>query len=141
MPDKLTPEQRSRLMSRIHGKDTGIERAVRSDLHRRGFRFRKHVQGLPGKPDIVYPSEKVAVFVDGDFWHGYRLPQWEHTLTEYWREKLTRNRRRDQRNFRRLRRMGWTVIRIWQHEIERDLSDCIQRVVATLGNRVSNTKP
>ena len=71
MSDNLTPTQRSYCMSRVKGKDTSIERLVRSELHKRGFRFRKHVKTLPGKPDIVFPKAKVAVFVDGDFWHGY----------------------------------------------------------------------
>ncbi len=76
MPDKLTPEQRSFSMSRIKGKDTGLELRVRSALHKRGLRFRKHVRELPGKPDVVFRKTRVVVFVDGDFWHGYRFRSW-----------------------------------------------------------------
>lgn len=128
--DRLTPEQRSRLMSRIRSKDTGIELVTRSGLHRRGFRFRKHVSGLPGRPDIVFPTEKIAVFVDGDFWHGYRFPAWRHTLGEFWQQKIERNRVRGRRNFAKLRRAGWTVIRVWGHDLKRDPERAIDRVCA-----------
>lgn len=132
--DNLTPEQRSYCMSRVKGKDTGLEKLVRAELHRRGLRFRKHVKELPGKPDVVFSTAKVAVFIDGDFWHGYRFPLWEHKLPDFWKEKIGRTRERDQRNFQKLRRMGWRVIRIWQHEIERDLDGCIDRIVLALGS-------
>ena len=68
--DNLTCEQRERCMSTVRNRDTDIERAVRSELHKRGYRFRKHVRALPGTPDIVFVRDRVAVFVDGDFWHG-----------------------------------------------------------------------
>ena len=132
MPDNLTPEQRSYCMSRIKGRDTGPETLVRSELHRRGFRFRKHLKNLPGKPDIVFTKAKVAVFIDGDFWHGYQFSTWEHKLTEYWKEKISKNRERDATNHRRLRNMGWTVLRLWQHELERDFENSIERIVAAL---------
>ena len=80
MSDKLTVQQRSYCMSRVKGKDTSLERVVRSALQKRGLRFRKHIARLPGKPDIIFPKEKIAVFVDGDFWHGYRFPQWKDKL-------------------------------------------------------------
>lgn len=128
MPDNLTKDQRSYCMSRVRNRDTDLERSLRSELHRRGFRFRKHVRGLPGTPDIVFPGRRVAVFVDGDFWHGYRFPQWRDSLSEFWRNKIEKNRRRDQHNHRALRRMGWTVIRVWQHEIRHDMEGCVQKV-------------
>jgi len=99
MRDNLTAEQRSYCMSRVKGKDTGLERAVRSELHRRGFRFRKHITRLPGKPDIIFPRERVAVFLDGDFWHGYGFPRWEQALPDFWKRKIGETRKRDQRNF------------------------------------------
>jgi len=116
-------------MINVKLKDGSLEMAVRSELHRRGYRFRKHVRGLPGTPDLVFSREKVAVFIDGDFWHGYRLPTWESKLSDFWRNKLRTNRRRDQRNFRKLRSSGWQVIRIWQHEIKQNLDACIERVI------------
>jgi DNA mismatch endonuclease (patch repair protein) len=130
--DRLTPAQRSRVMAAIHGKDTGIERLVRSELHRRGLRFRKHVKGIRGRPDIVFRGKRLVVFVDGDFWHGYRFPQWRHKLTPTWQVKIQANRERDARNFRHLRRQGWRVIRLWEHEIKANLPDCVERVVRLL---------
>ena len=132
MADNLTPEQRSYCMSRIKGKDTGLERKVRSELHKRGLRFRKHVKDLPGKPDIVFPKARVVVFIDGDFWHGYRFPTWEHKVSEFWKEKINKNRERDRKNFRKLQAMGWRVIRLWQHEIKQDFEGCITRIIAAV---------
>lgn len=132
MPDNLTPEQRSFCMSRIKGKDTGLEMRVRSALHRRGLRFRKHVKDLPGKPDVVFRKARVAVFVDGDFWHGYRFPSWEDKVSDFWKKKINRNRERDAANHRKLRQMEWTVIRLWQHEVEADFDACIDRILAAV---------
>ncbi len=136
MTDFLSPEQRSKLMSRVRRKDTNIEKIVRSELHKRGFRFRKHVKYLPGTPDLVFTRIKIAVFLDGDFWHGYRLPKWEHKLQYFWKDKIRKNRERDQKNFRKLRRMDWKVIRIWQHEIEKDLDSCVERIISAINERV-----
>lgn len=132
MPDTLTPSQRSYCMSRVKSKDTSLERLIRSELHSRGYRFKKHVKDLPGKPDVVFQTAKVAVFIDGDFWHGYRFPSWEHKLSNFWKEKIAKNRERDQRNFRRLRRMGWKVIRIWQHEVEKSMDECVNRITRVI---------
>src|SRR5688572_23253745 len=103
MPDYLTPEQRSRAMKWVKLRDGSLEKLMQIELRARGFRFKRHVRTLPGRPDIVFPKERLAVFVDGDFWHGWRLSTWQHKLSEFWREKLHANRARDQRNFRRLR--------------------------------------
>jgi DNA mismatch endonuclease (patch repair protein) len=135
MPDNLTPEQRSFCMSRIKGKDTGLEMRVRSALHIRGLRFRKHVKDLPGKPDVVFRKARVAVFVDGDFWHGYRFPSWEDKVSDFWKKKINKNRERDAANHRKLRQMEWTVIRLWQHEVEEDFDACIDRILAAVRGR------
>lgn len=127
--DRLTPEQRSKLMSRIRSKDTGIERILRSALHRAGLRFRKHVSELPGRPDIVFPTARVAVYVDGDFWHGYRFGAWKDKLPPFWQEKIEKNRQRDARNRRRLRSMGWVVLRVWGHSVERNLDEVVETIV------------
>ena len=132
MPDNLTPTQRSYCMSRIKGKDTGLELRVRSELHKRGLRFRKHLKELPGKPDVVFTKAKVAVFIDGDFWHGYRFPTWEHKVSDFWKTKISKTRERDMKNDHRLCEMGWTVIRLWQHELERDCEASIQSIVHTV---------
>lgn len=132
--DNLTEEQRSHCMAQNKGKDTSIELKVRSELHRRGLRFRKHIKELPGNPDIVFPAQKVVVFIDGDFWHGYRFPTWEDKVSEFWKEKIRKNRERDKKNHGKLYRMGWQVIRIWEHEIEDDLDSCIEKIISAVNN-------
>lgn len=128
MADVMTPAQRSALMARIKAADTGPERLLRSELHCRGLRFFKHVKTLPGRPDIVFPRAMVAVFIDGDFWHGYQFLRWKAKLPSFWQEKIEGNRLRDRRNHRRLRAHGWTVIRIWEHEVKLDVSACADRI-------------
>lgn len=123
--DNLTKRQRSYCMSRVRSRNTDLEATVRSELFRRGWRFRKHVSSLPGTPDIVFVRLRVVVFVDGDFWHGYRFPKWKTKLSDFWSRKIEKNRKRDQNNFAKLRRKGWKTVRIWQHEIERDLAKSV----------------
>ncbi len=138
--DNLTPEQRSYCMSRVKRQDTDLEMLIRSEIHKMGLRFRKHVKELPGKPDIVFSNAHVAVFIDGDFWHGYRLPTWEKSLSEFWKRKIRGNRERDKKNFKRLRSRGWHVIRLWQHQVEHDLENCIERITAAVKNSSSGRK-
>lgn len=137
MADNLTPEQRSYCMSRVKGKDTGLEIRVRSELHKRGLRFRKHVKDLPGKPDIVFARARVIVFVDGDFWHGYRFSSWRHKVANFWQVKIAKNRERDAKNRRKLRALGWTVVRLWEHQVERSFDQCIDRIVAAVRSGLS----
>lgn len=136
--DFLTPEQRSVLMSRVRAKDTEPERIIRSALHQRGLRFRKHREDLPGKPDIVFVSAKVVVFVDGDFWHGYEFDVWEMDLSPFWRKKISDNIKRDQRNSKRLCNMGWRVIRIWEHDIEKNLDIVVEEIISVVIDRKQN---
>ena len=138
--DNLTTQQRSYCMSRVKNRDTDLEAMVRSELFRRGWRFRKHVSSLPGTPDIVFPSYGLAVFIDGDFWHGYRFPQWKANLSPFWVAKIQKNRRRDRNNFARLRRLGWCVLRLWQHEIKEDLQGSIKRLERVLSRPVPRRK-
>lgn len=133
MVDNLTPAQRSYCMSRVKGRDTGPEKMVRAALRRKGIRFAKYPKNLPGKPDIVFRKQKVAVFIDGDFWHGFRFPQWRQKVSDFWKVKIEKTRQRDRRNFARLRRMGWKVVRIWQHQLEADLESSIDRITEALG--------
>lgn len=130
--DNLSTVQRSYCMSRIKGRDTGLERLVRAELQRRGLRFKTYMKKLPGNPDIVFQEARLAVFVDGDFWHGYRFPQWKKKLSAFWREKIEKNRKRDQRNFAKLRRMNWRVVRVWKHTIQKDLDSAIRRITKSL---------
>lgn len=112
----MTRVQRSRAMSRVKLKNGPLEKLVQRELRVMGVRYRCNNRSLSGSPDIVLTRHRVAIFVDGDFWHGWRLPTWEHKLSPFWRDKLRANRARDQRNFRRLKRLGWIVCRIWEHQ-------------------------
>lgn len=120
MPDPLTAAQRSLLMSRIRGKDTGPERAVRSLLHRMGYRFRLHGRDLPGSPDIVLPRLRTVVFVHGCFWHrhaGCRQATTPKSRARFWRLKFERNVERDGENRAALRRLGWRVVTVWECQV------------------------
>lgn len=140
MPDHMTPEQRSCAMKRVKLKNGSLEKLVQNELRALGLRFRRHNRSLPGSPDISFPNERVVVFVDGDFWHGWRLPAWEHKLRPFWREKLRTNRRRDLRSFRKLHSLGWQVIRIWQHQLNRNREKCIQRVLQAVSRDMGELK-
>ena len=135
MADNLTREQRSFTMSRIRSKDSTPELSVRRLVHARGLRYRKHMKGLPGRPDLVFARAKVAVFVDGDFWHGWRFHCWRDKLDPYWRKKIEGNRSRDQKINNELRRTGWLVIRIWEHEVDGDVDWCVDRVEEAVRSR------
>ena len=135
----MSPETRSRVMSRIRGKDTKPELTIAELLKGAGLEFEGHARDLPGRPDFVFRREKVAVFCDGDFWHGWRFPRWRLKLSEKWEAKIAKNRERDVRNHRRLRRSGWRVVRLWEHQIERAPERCLARIFAALRNEPSQT--
>lgn len=121
MSDKVSKQQRSLNMSQIRSQDTTPEIIVRSVLHRLGFRFRKNVNGLSGKPDIVLPKYKTVIFVHGCFWHQHRkckrstVPK---SNVEYWKPKLAGNTRRDKQHSIELQSLGWKVAVIWECEIK-----------------------
>lgn len=120
MTDKLTPEQRHNCMSRIRSKDTKPELTVRRFLFSHGYRFRIHVHRLPGTPDIVMRKYHVAIFVNGCFWHGHtncNLYVTPKSNTDFWQNKIERNKSRDERVTLQLRKMGWHVIRIWECQL------------------------
>ena len=135
MADIFSKEKRSEIMSRIKGKNTSLEREVFRLLRARGIRFQKHYARIPGKPDIALPKKKIAIFIDSDFWHGWRLPAWRRTLNPWWLEKIKRNRARDKRITRKLRTMGWKVIRIWEHNFKQDFQGTIDAVVEKLSSK------
>lgn len=130
--DVMAPAKRSALMGRIRGKGTGPERLLHGLFEAAGWRPELHVAALPGRPDFVFSSEKVVVFVDGDFWHGWRFPAWEQKLTPRWRDKIAETRARDRRNHARLRRAGWVVVRIWEHQLKTAPENCLGRVARAL---------
>lgn len=119
MTDRLSPEERSRNMARVHGRDTLPEIVVRKTLHGMGYRFRLHRKDLPGKPDVVLPKHHVAVFVHGCFWH--RHPGCKRTTTpatnvEFWAKKFADNVARDAAQIDALRDRGWRVLVVWECE-------------------------
>ncbi|MCW3476747.1 very short patch repair endonuclease [Limobrevibacterium gyesilva] len=130
--DIMSPEKRSAVMARIRGQHTGPERTIAALLADAGLHCERHVRGLPGRPDFVFPEERVAVLVDGDFWHGWRFALWRDKLSEAWEAKIAANRRRDDQNRRRLRSMGWHVVRLWEHQIDKSPKACLDRICATL---------
>ncbi len=116
-------------MSKIRSKNTSLEIMVFGGLKKRGLKFKKHYKMIRGTPDLAFPEKKLAVFVDGDFWHGYRFPAWRDKVPRvYWRKKIEANRRRDKNTFAALRRQGWSVIRIWGHEISRDADAVFNKI-------------
>lgn len=114
--DRLSKERRSYLMSRIRSTDTGPEIAVRKIAHRLGYRFRLHRANLPGRPDIVFPCKSAVVFVHGCFWHGHfcKRTKMPKSRTDFWNEKINRNRYRDIAIRQHLRRLGWRVMVVWE---------------------------
>ena len=138
MADVHTPEQRSKTMRAIRGKDTGIELKLRKELRSRGIRYRKNCRSVCGCPDIAFIGKKVAVFCDSEFWHGY---DWEnrknriHTNREYWIAKIERNIERDREVSVKLESEGWIVIRFWGKEIEKDAASCADVIAVALESR------
>lgn len=130
--DNKTPEERSRNMSRIRSRDTKPELILRKALFNQGFRYRVNYK-LTGKPDIVFVKKKLAIFVDGCFWHGcpacYRRPK---SNTDYWDKKVETNMNRDKANSGILKEQGWTVMRFWEHDVKKNLSKVIETVVLYL---------
>lgn len=131
----MSAETRSRVMARIRGRDTSPERAMAAGLTALGLAYETHARDLPGRPDFVMREIKLAIFVDGDFWHGWRFPVWRDKLSVAWETKIEKNRHRDARNFRRLRHRGWKVVRLWEHQLRRDAEACLRRIAAIAAER------
>ena len=147
MADSMPPSARSTLMARIRGRNTQPELAVRRMLFARGWRYRLHAPHLPGRPDIVFPGRRAAIFVHGCFWHGHhRCPRATvpKTRTTFWCDKIAANQRRDARQARALRRMGWSVLTVWQCQTtdEASLTSRIERFLMkhSCGSRENRTR-
>src|ERR1700693_3986285 len=135
----MSPETRSRVMARIRGKDTGPELLIAGGLAQNGLEWESHARDLPGRPDFVFRLVRLAVFVDGDFWHGWRFAHWRHKLSEKWEIKIEGNRRRDSRNRRLLRQQGWKVIRLWEHQVERNPKACLRKITKFIDAQTANS--
>lgn len=138
MVDRLTPERRSWLMSRVKGKDTTPEMRVRKAAHAAGLRFRLHRKDLPGSPNLVFPKHRVAIFVHGCFWHrhaGCRKASIPKTNAEFWISKFDANVARDARVAQELERLGWRCVTIW--ECETKAVDLEQRILALMDRSVN----
>jgi len=134
--DNMTPEQRKRCMSNIQSRNTSPEKAVRTFLHKKGFRFRLHKKELPGKPDIVLPKYRTAIFINGCFWHrhpGCPKASTPKSNTAYWDQKFKRNIERDRSVQEMLKEEGWHVIVLWEcrisdeEKLARDLGSLLEK--------------
>ena len=141
MTDTVSPEIRSRIMARIKSKGMKPEMKVRRLLHRLGYRYRLHRADLPGQPDLVFPSQRKVVFVNGCFWHNHsgcprvRIPT---ANRDYWLSKLDRNKARDEHNVNLLKESGWAVMTVWECQL-RYLTATTERLVAFLERRPSSS--
>ncbi len=129
-------------MSRIPGKDTSIELKVRKYLFSKGFRYRKNVASLPGKPDIVLPKYHVAVFIHGCFWHrheGCKRATTPKSRQEYWIPKFKRNVENDQKHYLDLQKMGWRSLIIWECEINKHFDETMERITKEIVSQNDNS--
>lgn len=134
--DKKNPLTRSQIMSRIRSKDTSIEKKLGKAMWAAGLRYRKNVRTVYGVPDFVFKSKKIAIFCDSEFWHGKKMLNGEtiKTNTAFWERKILRNIARDEEVNALLEAEGWTVLRFWQKEIEKNIDACIQKIISGIAN-------
>jgi DNA mismatch endonuclease (patch repair protein) len=133
--DDLTPEQRHKCMSQIKSDNTSIEVLLCKALWHEGIRYKKNVKTLPGKPDIAITKYKIAVFCDGELWHGKGWGTRKESIKtnrDYWIPKIERNMARDNENEKKLESMGWVVIRFWGKEIKKNLIECVSQIKETI---------
>ncbi len=136
-PDKISKAKRSSVMSKIRSRGTKFEKdfleKFKSTTRKR---YRLNVKEIKGKPDIVFDRYKLCVFLDSDFWHGWQYPRWKHLLkNDFWRSKIEANRARDKKNTAWLRRNGWTVLRLWEHNIKKDSAKEIYKLLELLNKK------
>lgn len=120
-------------MSRIRSKGTKPEIILKKSLRRMGISYRSNIRNLPGTPDIVILEKKLAIFIDGDFWHGREFKRRSRNYNDYWTKKIKRNMERDKENVRDLKKAGWKVIRFWGSEIVKDCDKITRRIKKRLG--------
>lgn len=127
-------------MSLIKSKDTKLELIFFNNLKpllRKGYRYRKHFAGIAGKPDLILPKQRIAIFLDGDFWHGYNFKKLKRRLPKnYWRAKIARNIERDKLTNAILKKSGWKVVRIWEHDVKKNPAKVTARVSKMIQNGI-----
>ncbi len=133
MSSKLTPEQRQKAMKNVKHKDTDIELLLRKALWKKGYKYRKNYSCLPGNPDIALTKYKIAIFCDGELWHGYNWeilkPQLQNGHNgDYWISKISKNMEHDDKVNKELLFLGWTVIRFWGNDIKKNVDECVKVV-------------
>jgi len=136
MKDKFSREKRSEIMSLIKGKNTKLELIIFQELKKRKIYFKKHYEKVIGSPDLAFPDKKKAIFIDGDFWHGWQYPKWKKKLTsDFWVRKIDSNRKRDVKINRILKKKGWKVLRVWEHQIKKEKEKMVERIITFLGQK------
>ena len=134
MTDVFTPEKRSWVMSRIRGTNTKIDLRMKRILTDMGCRFRMYPK-MYGSPDFVLQKSRIAIFCDGDFWHGYKYDEKKKLPKKFWREKIEGNIDRDRKVSRKLREEGWSVLRFWEHDIEKKQDMCVNKILRKIKQR------
>jgi len=130
-----TTKEKSEMMGKIRSSNTRVEVQLRKALWKLGYRYRKNVKSLPGKPDIVFRKFKIVVFIDGDFWHGF---EWEtrkskfKTNAKYWVPKIARNMQRDRETEKMLQERGFKILRFWEHEVRKNPDKCLDEIIKFL---------
>lgn len=136
--DTLSPEQRRKCMSNVKSKNTGPELVVRKLLWKEGYRYRLHKKGLPGAPDLVFPSRKKVIFIHGCFWHKHNCKafSWPKSNPEFWQTKILKNVERDNKTKQELRAMGWDVLIVWECETKVSNHECLKKKMEAFLERV-----
>ena len=137
MTDVFTKKKRSEVMSKIRSKNTKLEasfcKLVSAELYPLGFRYRRNSKSVLGRPDMVFLKQKLAIFLDGDFLHGYTFKKIKNRLPKkYWHGKIMGNIERDKKITKTLKKNGWKVLRIWEHEIKKNPQKCVEKIAKYL---------
>lgn len=141
MVDIFTKEKRSEIMSKIHGKDTKVEllfrKALSAEVYPKGYRYRLYYKRISGSPDVVFVKQKIAIFIDGDFWHGRRhgKSSGAKLRKKFWRDKIEANIRRDHRVNRQLKKLGWTVFHFWESDLKKNREKSVEKILEKLHER------
>jgi len=132
--DVFTKEKRSWVMSRIRGSNTKIDLKMKKILSELGYSHQMYPK-MFGNPDFIIKRKKIAIFCDGDFWHGYKYDSKKKPAKKFWRNKIEGNMRRDKKISRKLRREGWSVLRFWEHDIEKSPDVCERKIARKISSR------